>query len=70
MNCQDCNHTLCRWRSDNEICSQFMPLSGQPMPEFLAREKAEAHWEFLESWQHKIFVDAFVHGYKHAQEDK
>ena len=33
-----------------------------------ARELAEKHWEFLERWQHMIFVDGFVHGVKHGQE--
>ena len=30
---------------------------------------AEEHWKFLERWMHVVFVDAFVHGYKHAKED-
>lgn len=33
-----------------------------------ARELAEPHWKFLESWLHKIFVDAFIHGEKHGFE--
>ena len=32
-----------------------------------ARQLAEAHWAWLESILHKLFVDAFVHGYKHGQ---
>ncbi len=35
-----------------------------------AKELAEAHWKFLESWLHLIYVDALVHGYKHGKEDK
>ncbi|KKN16926.1 hypothetical protein LCGC14_0970840 [marine sediment metagenome] len=33
------------------------------------KELAEAHWKFLEKWQHMIFVDGFIHGYKHGVED-
>lgn len=29
---------------------------------------AEEHWEFLERWLHIIYVDAFIHGYKHGLE--
>jgi len=32
-------------------------------------ENAEKHWKFLEKWMHMIFVDGFVHGYKHAKEE-
>ena len=32
-------------------------------------DKAENHWKFLEKWLHMIFVDSFIHGYKHAIED-
>jgi len=38
------------------------------MKEPEARELAEAHWVWLESLLHKIFVDAMVHGIKHGQE--
>lgn len=31
---------------------------------------AEEHWKFLERWMHLVFVDAFIHGYKHAREDE
>lgn len=30
---------------------------------------AEEHYSFLEKWLHMIFVDGFVHGYKHAKKD-
>jgi len=33
-----------------------------------SRELAEAHWKWLESLLHKIYVDAFEHGYKHGKE--
>ncbi len=40
------------------------------------REMAEVHWEWLLSvmskqreMEHKLFVDAFLHGYKHATVD-
>lgn len=29
---------------------------------------AEEHWEFLEKWLHLVFVDGFIHGYKHGEE--
>ncbi len=35
-----------------------------------ARELAEAHWKFLESWLHIIYVDAMLHGYKHGVDDE
>lgn len=28
---------------------------------------AEEHWQYLEKLIHVIFVDAFVHGYKHGE---
>lgn len=34
-----------------------------------AEKLAEEHWEWFEIWLHKMFVDAFIHGYKHAKED-
>lgn len=34
-----------------------------------ARKLAEEHWEWLESLLHKIFIDAFIHGYKHSQQE-
>ncbi|RLJ01318.1 MAG: hypothetical protein DRP11_04585 [Candidatus Aenigmatarchaeota archaeon] len=37
---------------------------------------AQSHWDFLENWLSIIFelleyiyIEAFVHGYKHAEED-
>ena len=27
---------------------------------------AEAHWTYVESICHKMYVDAFIHGYKHG----
>ena len=33
------------------------------------QQLAEEHWEFQERWLHMVFVDSFVHGYKHGQED-
>jgi len=35
-----------------------------------ARKLAEEHWRFLERWLHAIYVDAFVHGYKHAKQEE
>ena len=34
------------------------------------KKLAEEHWEFQERWLHMVFVDAFIHGWKHSQEDK
>ena len=34
-----------------------------------AEKLAEEHWIWLESVLHKIFVDAFIHGYKHGFTD-
>ena len=34
-----------------------------------AKKLAEEHWKWLESWLHIVYVDAFIHGYKHAVED-
>jgi len=27
---------------------------------------AEKHWKYVESICHKMYVDAFIHGYKHG----
>ena len=32
----------------------------------LAHEIAEAHWAWLETMLRKVYVDAFVHGYRHG----
>ena len=31
--------------------------------------KAELHYKYVESICHKMYVDAFIHGYKHGRED-
>ena len=31
---------------------------------------AEEHWLWLETLLHKLYVDAFVHGYKHAEKER
>lgn len=33
-----------------------------------ARQLAEAHWKWLETLLHKVYVDAMIHGIKHGQE--
>ena len=33
------------------------------------KELAEEHWKFLEKWLHMVFVDGFIHGYKHAKRE-
>lgn len=38
------------------------------MTEEEARQKAEKHWEFLEKWLHMMFVDAWMHSWKHTEE--
>ena len=32
------------------------------------QDLAEEHWKYVESICHKMYVDAFVHGYKHGKE--
>jgi len=32
------------------------------------KELAETHWVYVESICHKMYVDAFIHGYKHGVE--
>ena len=34
-----------------------------------AKRLAEEHYNWLETWIHLIYVDAFVHGYGHGYED-
>ena len=34
-----------------------------------ATRKAEIHWIWLEKLLGHIFIDAFVHGYKHGKEE-
>ena len=31
------------------------------------RDLAEEHWKYVESICHKMYVDAFIHGYKHNE---
>ncbi len=33
-----------------------------------ARVLAEAHWEWVETWLRLVYVDAFIHGAKHADD--
>jgi len=47
------------------------------MRESEVRKLAERHWEWLESMlyqqrlmERKLFIDAFVHGWKHAKEEE
>ncbi len=40
------------------------------MNERLAKELAEAHWKWLESLLHKVYVEAMEHGYKHGWADR
>jgi hypothetical protein len=35
-----------------------------------AKKLAEAHWAWLESLLHKVYVDAMVHGIKHGKSTK
>jgi len=34
------------------------------------KDTAEQHWKFLGSWLHIIYVDSFVHGWKHGASNK
>ena len=31
-----------------------------------AEEMAEEHWKYVESICHKMYVDGFIHGFKHG----
>ncbi len=33
------------------------------------KELAEEHWQYVESICHKMYVDAFVHGFKHGKNE-
>jgi len=35
-----------------------------------AKKLAEEHWKWVETWLHLIYVDAFIHGVKHGQQDE
>lgn len=32
-----------------------------------SKKLAEEHWEWLERLLHRVYVDAFEHGYKHGR---
>ena len=34
------------------------------------KELAEEHWKWLQSLLKKVYIDAFVHGYKHGRNEK
>jgi hypothetical protein len=34
------------------------------------KKVAEAHWKWLETWLHIVYVDTFVHGYKHRLDEE
>ena len=34
------------------------------------KDNAEAHWKWLETWLHLVYVDAMLHGYKHGVESR
>jgi hypothetical protein len=38
------------------------------MTEEEIRAMAEEHWKFLEKWFHIIFIDAWMHSWKHAKD--
>ena len=40
------------------------------MNEMEMKELAEEHYTYVESICHKMYVDAFIHGIKHGQEEK
>jgi len=37
------------------------------MNEKEVKELAEDHWKYVESICHKMYVDAFIHGWKHGE---
>ena len=51
--------------SECEVCRSH-DITGW---EQYAKRLAEEHWLFQEKWMHMVFVDGFVHGYKHALEE-
>jgi len=30
------------------------------------KDLAEQHWQYVESICHKMYIDAFIHGFKHG----
>ena len=40
------------------------------MNEKEVKEMAEEHWKYVEGICHKMYVDAFIHGWKHGKGDK
>jgi hypothetical protein len=34
-----------------------------------SKQLADEHWEWLSKLLEKVYKDAFVHGYKHAEDD-
>lgn len=38
-------------------------------PKQTPRQKAEEHWMWLEGLLRKVYIDAFIHGYKHGEID-
>jgi len=51
-----------------EMSPSTQNKGGGEMTDEEARELAEAHWKWLESLLHKVYVDAMVHGIKHGNE--
>ena len=47
-----------------------MTTENQSELEKEAKELARKHWQFLGRWLHMMFVDGFIHGYKHGVESK
>lgn len=45
-------------------------MTEETPKELEVRIIAKKHWEFLEGWMHKIYVDSFIHGFKHGVESK
>lgn len=35
-----------------------------------AKKLAEEHWEYVGSICRKMYIDAFIHGYKHGVEEE
>ena len=52
------------------VCEGVAGADFGVMDEDKVKALAEEHWEFLEKWFHLIFVDGFVHGYKHGREKR
>ncbi len=55
--------------NSNSIYYLWITIRKIIMNDKEVKEMAEKHWEYVESICHKMYVDAFIHGYKHGSKD-